>query len=85
MKSSDFGNVNSKQKTIVRVNEHEVLHEIAHLGVGECLLFASEARLHVDDDGNVRKLGTGYVKFKTRMRLTGDCGRSRYAISTDEN
>lgn len=49
--------------------------QIVTLNVGESLLFSPSATLDVVD-GRPRKLGVGYVKFKTRSRVTADGGSS---------
>lgn len=49
--------------------------QIVGLNVGESLLFAPTAVLEMQD-GEAKKLGTGYVRFKTRQRLGADGGQS---------
>lgn len=56
-------------------DRRHLLNEIVALNVGESILFSPNAMLDVVD-GMPRKLGTGHVKFKTRIRLTADGGRS---------
>lgn len=53
----------------------DLFEKIINLGVGESLLFAPSAVL---EDG--KKLGTGFVRFKTRVRLGEDGGRSVLAV-----
>jgi hypothetical protein len=56
-----------------------LMREIVRLKVGESLLFCPTAVLSVGANGSVRKLHEGYVKFKTRPRLTSDGGKTRMA------
>jgi hypothetical protein len=60
-------------------NDVSLMREIVRLKVGESLLFCPTAALSVAEDGSVRKLHEGHVKFKTRPRLTADGGKSRMA------
>lgn len=53
----------------------ELFDEIVNLNVGESLLFSPSAMMDVVE-GVPRKLGTNHIRFKTRMRLTADGGRS---------
>lgn len=58
----------------------ELFRKITDLGVGESLLFSTEALLRVGGECEARKLGAGFVRFKTRTILGDDGGRSRLAI-----
>jgi hypothetical protein len=57
----------------------ELLKEIVRLQVGESLLFCPTAALSLDVNAEIKRLNEGYVKFRTRPRLTADGGRSRMA------
>lgn len=52
-----------------------IFETIVNLDVGESLLFSPSAMLDVVD-GRATKLGTRYVRFKTRPRLSDDGGKS---------
>lgn len=56
-------------------NAQQLFHDIATLNVGESMLFSPSAMLDIVD-GKPQKLGVGHLKFKTRMRLTADGGKS---------
>jgi hypothetical protein len=64
---------------VKRANDFGLMREIVRLKVGESLLFCPTAALSVTENGSVRKLDEGYVKFKTRPRLTTDGGTARMA------
>lgn len=55
--------------------EQNLMGDIARLSVGEALLFAPLAALHVED-GKPALMGTRYAHILTRKRLTSDGGRS---------
>ena len=61
----------------------KMFDEIVTLNTGESLLFAPSAMLELVDS-KPSKLGTRYLKFKTRRRLGTDGGRSILAIRTEE-
>ncbi|KAF2670630.1 hypothetical protein BT63DRAFT_371636 [Microthyrium microscopicum] len=56
-----------------------LMKEVVRLRVGESLLFCPTAALGVTSNGGVEKLHEGYVKHKTRARLTADGGKSKMA------
>jgi hypothetical protein len=62
-----------------KVSAAKLFEKIINLDVGESLLFAPSAVLEMDG-GEVKKLGTGFVKFKTRVRLGEDGGQSVLAV-----
>jgi hypothetical protein len=61
---------------VKRARDVSLMREIVRLKVGESLLFCPTAALSVAGNGSVRKLHEGYIKFKTRPRLTTDGGKS---------
>ncbi|KAI5208454.1 hypothetical protein E4T38_02914 [Aureobasidium subglaciale] len=58
----------------------KLFEQIINLDVGESLLFAPSAILDEDEDGRAKKLGTQCVRFKTRVRLGTDGGKSILAV-----
>ena len=62
-----------------RDKERDLFAEIVELDAGESLLFAPTAVLEVKH-GEARKLGSGYVRFRTRRRLGEDGGKSVLAV-----
>lgn len=58
-----------------------LLEQIVALETGESLLFAPSAVLACEKEGGkLRKLGSRYIKFKTRMRMGVDGGKSVLAL-----
>jgi hypothetical protein len=57
-------------------NDKALFHEIVQLKLGESLLFCPSAAVRVMG-GGIGRMEGGYVKFKTRKRVTADGGRSR--------
>lgn len=55
-----------------------LFQEIVRLKLGESLLFCLTAVVTVAGEG-VRRIEGGYVKFKTKQRVTADGGKSRLA------
>jgi hypothetical protein len=55
-----------------------LFQEIVQLKLGESLLFCPTAAIAVAGAG-IEKMEGGYVKFKTRQRVTADGGKSRLA------
>jgi hypothetical protein len=74
------GSIKPKSKTTV-----DLFRCIIRLRVGESLLFGPTATLCVSPDGSTRKLNEDHIKFRTRMRLTQDGGRSRLANGSEKN
>ncbi|THX85116.1 hypothetical protein D6D04_02027 [Aureobasidium pullulans] len=62
-----------------KISAAKLFEKIINLDVGESLLFAPSAVLEMDGI-EVKKLGTGFVKFKTRVRLGEDGGQSVLAV-----
>jgi hypothetical protein len=58
--------------------EKAVFQQIVRLNLGESLLFCPSAAIDVADQG-IEKMEGGYVKFKTRQRVTADGGGNRTA------
>ncbi|KAI5204463.1 hypothetical protein E4T39_03586 [Aureobasidium subglaciale] len=58
----------------------KLFEQIINLDVGESLLFAPSAFLEEDETGRAKKLGTQCVRFKTRVRLGTDGGKSILAV-----
>jgi hypothetical protein len=52
-----------------------IFEEIVTLNVGESLLFTPSAMLRVED-GEPKKMGTSYLKMRTRPRISADGGQS---------
>ncbi|THZ81504.1 hypothetical protein D6C84_06541 [Aureobasidium pullulans] len=71
--------VTSSDDSSKKVSAAKLFEKIINLDVGESLLFAPSAVLEMDG-GDVKKLGTGFVKFKTRVRLGEDGGQSVLAV-----
>ncbi|THX54565.1 hypothetical protein D6D06_05441 [Aureobasidium pullulans] len=71
--------VTSSDDSSKKVSAAKLFEKIINLDVGESLLFAPAAVLDMDG-GEVKKLGTGFVKFKTRVRLGEDGGQSVLAV-----
>ncbi|THW56800.1 hypothetical protein D6D19_10581 [Aureobasidium pullulans] len=71
--------VTSSDDSSKKVSAAKLFKKIINLDVGESLLFAPSAVLDMDG-GEVKKLGTGFVKFKTRVRLGEDGGQSVLAV-----
>jgi hypothetical protein len=59
-------------------DDKALFQEIVRLKLGESLLFCPTAAVKVAGEGIGRMEG-GYVKFKTRQRVTADGGKSRLA------
>jgi hypothetical protein len=59
-------------------DDKALFQEIVRLKLGESLLFCPTAAVKVTGEGIGRMEG-GYVKFKTRQRVTADRGKSRLA------
>jgi hypothetical protein len=59
-------------------DDKALFQEIVRLKLGESLLFCPTAAVKVTGEGIGRMEG-GYVKFKTRQRVTADGGKSRLA------
>jgi hypothetical protein len=58
--------------------EKAMFQQIVRLNLGESLLFCPSAAIGVADQG-IEKMEGGYVKFKTRQRVTADGGENRTA------
>ncbi|THV65189.1 hypothetical protein D6D29_10600 [Aureobasidium pullulans] len=71
--------VTSSDDSSKKISAAKLFKKIINLDVGESLLFAPSAVLDMDG-GEVKKLGTGFVKFKTRVRLGEDGGQSVLAV-----
>ncbi|THY42921.1 hypothetical protein D6C98_08747 [Aureobasidium pullulans] len=71
--------VASSDDSSKKISAAKLFEKIINLDVGESLLFAPSAVLEMDR-GEVKKLGTGFVKFKTRVRLREDGGQSVLAV-----
>jgi len=65
-----------------QADKFALLREIVRLKVGESLLFCPTAALRVQG-GKVKPLFEGYIRFRTRPRLTNDGGRSKLAVGRD--
>jgi hypothetical protein len=63
-------------------NRQEMFNTIVNLNAGQSLVFSPSSFLCLDDDGK-GKLGTGFMKMKTRTRKGVDSGRSKMAGSND--
>ena len=63
----------------LRPHKSQIFKEIASLNVGEALLFAPAAALELKN-AQIKRLGLGYIKFKTRPRVSTDGGKSKLAI-----
>lgn len=74
--NTDSGSVGDKKHH----RAARLFETIINLDVGESLLFAPSAMLEVDEQGKKKKLGVGYVRFKTRSRLGADGGQSILAV-----
>jgi hypothetical protein len=55
-----------------------LFQDIVQLKLGESLLFCPTAAIAAAG-ARIRKMEGGYVKFKTRQRVTADGGKSRLA------
>ncbi|KAL2028230.1 hypothetical protein VTO58DRAFT_110918 [Aureobasidium pullulans] len=71
--------VTSSDNSSKKISAAKLFEKIINLDVSESLLFAPAAVLDMDG-GEVKKLGTGFVKFKTRVRLGEDGGQSVLAV-----
>ncbi|TIA09046.1 hypothetical protein D6C81_08861 [Aureobasidium pullulans] len=71
--------VTSSDDSSKKISAAKLFEKIINLDVGESLLFAPSAVLDMDGS-EVKKLGTGFVKFKTRVRLGEDGGQSVLAV-----
>ena len=60
----------------------EVFDIILKLEVGEALLFSPTAMMEVKND-KVERLGTEFVKMRTRKRVTKDGGKSVMGVEVD--
>ncbi|KAF2662936.1 hypothetical protein K491DRAFT_584523 [Lophiostoma macrostomum CBS 122681] len=64
-------------------NERALFQQIVRLKLGESLLFCPTAAVTMSG-GAIGKMHAGYVKFKTRQRVTADGGRTRLAARDEE-
>lgn len=71
--------VTSSDDSNMKISAAKLFEKIINLDVGESLLFAPSAVLAMDGS-EVEKLGTGFIKFKTRVRLGEDGGQSVLAV-----
>lgn len=59
-------------------NRQEMFNTIVKLNAGQSLVFSPSSFLYLDQDGR-SKLGTGFMKMKTRTRKGVDSGKSKMA------
>jgi hypothetical protein len=59
-------------------NDKAMFREIVRLKIGESLLFCPTAAVNVEGEG-IGRMDAGYVKFKTRQRVTADGGGNKTA------
>ena len=59
----------------------EVFDLVLQLDVGEALLFSPTAMMEIEN-GRVQRLGTEFIKMRTRKRVTKDGGKSVMGIET---
>lgn len=57
----------------------EIMEEIVNLDTGESLVFSPSSYL-CTDNGQAKKLGTGVVRMRTRLRIGDDGGNSKMAV-----
>jgi hypothetical protein len=79
----------STESGVTKADLQNMFRTIGHLRTGESLLFSGSAMLDVGDDGEILELENGFVKMKTRPRLSADGGKSitatgkEYALVSD--
>ncbi|PVI06990.1 hypothetical protein DM02DRAFT_489510, partial [Periconia macrospinosa] len=61
-----------------RPNE-DVFRRVVRLGLGESLLFCPMAAVGIDERGALQRMDDGFLKVRTRKRVTADGGLSRLA------
>ncbi|KAF2871051.1 hypothetical protein BDV95DRAFT_628946 [Massariosphaeria phaeospora] len=62
-----------------QVDDRVLFEIIVRLKLGESLLFCPTAAIDVEEEQGVLRMVGGYVKFRTRKRLTADGGQSKLA------
>ncbi|KAF2718430.1 hypothetical protein K431DRAFT_296962 [Polychaeton citri CBS 116435] len=65
--------------TLSDIEQNELFGEIVGLHAGEAYVFSPSSYVCVDDDDEVKRLDSGLLKVKTRLRLTHDAGESHIA------
>jgi hypothetical protein len=68
----------TRDEAVNSKDDKALFQEIVQLKLGESLLFCSTAAVNVVE-GRIRRMNAGYVKFKTRQRVTEDGGKSKTA------
>jgi len=71
------GGAISDQKSIDRA----LFAQIVALRIGESLLFCPTGAMNIED-GNIGRMLDGFIKFRTRQRLTADGGATKVASDT---
>jgi hypothetical protein len=76
--TSSQAGTSGDEKAEVPKDDRALFHEIVRLKLGESLLFCPTAAVKMVEEGIGRMEG-GYVRFKTRQRVTADGGKSKLA------
>jgi hypothetical protein len=62
-----------------KASERALFRRIVELKLGESLLFCPTAVVGVQEHGKLQRMVDGFVKFRTRKRVTADGGRTHLA------
>jgi hypothetical protein len=62
-----------------KASERALFRRIVELKLGESLLFCPTAVVGVQEHGKLQRMADGFVKFRTRKRVTADGGRTHLA------
>jgi hypothetical protein len=76
--TSSQAGASGDEKAEVPKDDRALFHEIVRLKLGESLLFCPTAAVKVVE-GGIGRMEGGYVRFKTRQRVTADGGKSKLA------
>jgi hypothetical protein len=74
--TSSQAGTSSDKKAKVSKNNRVLFYKIVWLKLRESLLFCPTATVKIVEEG-IRRIERGYVRFKTRQRVTADRGKSK--------